>query len=146
MWEMHGLVLGVRARQLSQPRRAFPHHDAQWLAFVPRTKGLIICDALGCRFDRGMPRPTRRHTPTHPDGRPLKITFGEMREMGLRGVLIYCRCGHHVAFGTDRWPDDVRLSDVEPRFVCTACGGRGADVRPDFNWNAKGPIGGMGYR
>jgi hypothetical protein len=83
---------------------------------------------------------------TRPDGRPLKITFGEMREMGLRGVLIYCPCGHHVALGSDRWPDDVRLSDVEPRFVCTACGGRGADVRPDFNWNAKGPIGGMGYR
>jgi hypothetical protein len=31
--------------------------------------------------------PTRRHTPTHAGGRPLKITFGEMREMGLRGVL-----------------------------------------------------------
>jgi hypothetical protein len=22
--------------------------------------------------------------------RPLKITFGEMREMGVRGVLVYC--------------------------------------------------------
>lgn len=29
--------------------------------------------------------PTDAHNPTHPDGRPLKITFGEMREMGLRG-------------------------------------------------------------
>lgn len=28
--------------------------------------------------------------PTHADGRPLKITFGEMRAMGLRGVLVYC--------------------------------------------------------
>jgi hypothetical protein len=27
-----------------------------------------------------MPR-SRRHTRTHADGRPLKITFGEMREM-----------------------------------------------------------------
>ena len=43
-------------------------------------------------------------------------------------------------------PDDVRLSDIEPQFVCTACGKRGADVRPDFNWNVRGPIGGMGYR
>ncbi|MBR0882098.1 hypothetical protein ABIF65_003899 [Bradyrhizobium japonicum] len=93
-----------------------------------------------------MPRPARRHMPTHADGRSIKITFGEMREMGLRGVLIYRPCGHHVALGTARWPDDVRLSDVEPRFVCTACGGRGADVRPNFNWNARGPIGGMGYR
>ena len=34
-----------------------------------------------------MPRP-RRHTTSDSDGRPLKITFGEMREMGLRGVLV----------------------------------------------------------
>jgi hypothetical protein len=26
----------------------------------------------------------------------------------------------------DQWPDDVRLSDIEHRFVCTACGKRGA--------------------
>jgi hypothetical protein len=50
------------------------------------------------------------------------------------------------AISADAWPDDVKLSDIEPRFVCTACGKRGADVRPDFNWNAQGPIGGMGYR
>ncbi|MEY9475160.1 hypothetical protein ABH992_007559 [Bradyrhizobium yuanmingense] len=64
-----------------------------------------------------MPRSTQRHTPTHPDGRPMKITFGEMRAMGLRGVLVYCHGGHEVALRADRWPDDVRLSDIEPR-VC----------------------------
>jgi hypothetical protein len=31
----------------------------------------------------------------------------------------------------DRWADDVRLSDLEPGFICSACGKRGADVRPD---------------
>jgi hypothetical protein len=25
-----------------------------------------------------------------PADRPTKITFGDMREMGMRGVLIYC--------------------------------------------------------
>jgi hypothetical protein len=35
----------------------------------------------------------------------------------------------------DRWPDEMRLSDLEARFVCSACGKRGADIRPDFNWN-----------
>lgn len=78
-----------------------------------------------------MPRP-RHHTPTHADGRPLKITFGEMRQMGLRGVLVYCHCGHNVALSADPWPDEMRLSDLEPRFVCQACGYRGADVRLDF--------------
>ena len=31
---------------------------------------------------------------------PTKITFGEMRGMGVRGVLIYCadyRCSHSIA-------------------------------------------------
>jgi hypothetical protein len=43
---------------------------------------------------------------------PQKITFGEMRS----------------AF----WPDHLRLSDIEDRFVCRVCGKRGADIRPDF--------------
>jgi hypothetical protein len=39
----------------------------------------------------------------------------------------------------------MRLSDIEPRFVRTACGKRGADVRPDFNWKGM-PVAMMGYR
>jgi hypothetical protein len=72
-----------------------------------------------------------------------------MRSSGVRGLLIYCadyRCSHSIAIDADRWPDDVRLSDLEARFACRACGKRGADVRPNFNWIARGPIGGMGYR
>jgi hypothetical protein len=68
--------------------------------------------------------------------RPQKITFAEMREMGVRGILVYCavyRCSHSIAISGDEWPDDLRLSDVEGRFTCSACGKRGADVRPDFN-------------
>jgi hypothetical protein len=80
--------------------------------------------------------------------RPAKITFGEMRASGVRGVLVYCsdfRCSHSVALSAYRWPDEIRLSDLEQRFVCDACGKRGADIRPDFNWQAM-PAGGMGYR
>jgi hypothetical protein len=58
--------------------------------------------------------------------RPQKITFAEMREQkGLRGNLIYCadyHCSHSTAISADRWPDDMRLSDIEPLFVCKACG------------------------
>ncbi|WP_312017048.1 hypothetical protein [Bradyrhizobium jicamae] len=56
---------------------------------------------------------------------PQKITFGDMRSMGVRGVLVYCadfQCSHSLAVMADRWPDDLRLSDVEPRLVCSACG------------------------
>jgi hypothetical protein len=48
-----------------------------------------------------------------------------MRAAGTIGILIYCadyRCSHSVAMSADHWPDDVRLSDIEPRFVCSACG------------------------
>jgi hypothetical protein len=55
------------------------------------------------------------------------------------------RCSDSVAVMADQWADDVRLSDIEDRFTCTACGKRGADVRPDFNWN-KRPVKSMGYR
>jgi hypothetical protein len=80
--------------------------------------------------------------------RQTKITFGEMREMGVRGLLIYCadyRCSHSIAISGDAWPDETRLSDIEERFTCRVCGKRGADVRPDFNWSRK-TIGTMGYR
>jgi hypothetical protein len=70
--------------------------------------------------------------------RQQKITFAEMRSSGVRGLLIYCadyKCSHYIAISGDRWPDDVRLSDLEPKFTCSACGKRGTDIRPDFHWD-----------
>jgi hypothetical protein len=46
-----------------------------------------------------------------------EITFAELRDMGVRGVLIYCadyRCSHSIAVSADHWPDDLKLSDLEP--------------------------------
>ena len=80
--------------------------------------------------------------------RPTKISFGDMRDMGVHGLLIYCadyRRSHSMAINGDAWADDMRLSDLEPRFICQRCGKRGAEVRPDFNWNKK-PMRAMGYR
>jgi hypothetical protein len=48
-----------------------------------------------------------------------KITFGEMRAAGVRGLLIYCsnyKCSHSTAISGDRWPDGVRLSDLGAAF------------------------------
>jgi hypothetical protein len=67
-----------------------------------------------------------------------KITLGEMREMGIRGLLVYCsdyHCSHWTAISGDRWADHIRLSDLEPGFACQACGTKGANVRPDFEWD-----------
>jgi hypothetical protein len=71
---------------------------------------------------------------------PQKITLGEMREMGVRGVLVCCsdyKCSHWGRIIADRWPDHVRLSDLEPLFVCQACGTRPADLRPNFHWEKE---------
>ena len=59
-----------------------------------------------------------------------------MRDFGVREVLVYCRdhrCSHSATISADGWPDHVRLSDIEPRFVCSECGKRGAEVRPKFS-------------
>jgi hypothetical protein len=67
--------------------------------------------------------------------RQQKITFAEMGAAGVRGLLVYCadyKCAHSVTMSADRWPDHIRLSDLEPLFVCQACGQRGADIRPGF--------------
>ena len=72
--------------------------------------------------------------------RPQKIILGEMREMGVRGVLVYCsdfKCSHWGRISADRWPDHVRLSDLESLFVCQACGTRPADLRPNFHWEKE---------
>jgi len=42
--------------------------------------------------------------------REQKIAIGEMREMGVRGLLVYCadyKCAHAVRITADRWPDGV---------------------------------------
>jgi hypothetical protein len=67
--------------------------------------------------------------------RAKEITLGSMRSQGVRGLLVRCSsCAHSVAISADQWPDDLRLSNLEPHFFCQACGQRGADVRPDFDW------------
>jgi len=78
-----------------------------------------------CHYSIGVPR-------------PQKITFGEMRRSGVADILVFCgdfKCAHMVKMSSAEWPDDVRLSDIEDRFLCKKCGGRGADVRPDYSIN-----------
>ena len=63
--------------------------------------------------------------------RPQTISFGEMREMGVRGILVHYadyRCSRSIAVSADHWPDHVRLSDIEGRFVYRACGKGGAET------------------
>jgi hypothetical protein len=73
-----------------------------WLSFVP---------------DR------QNHGPCQPLTRQQKITLGEMRGSGVRDVLVYCsdyRCSNSITISADQWSNDVRLSDIEPQFICHA--------------------------
>ena len=72
--------------------------------------------------------------------RQKKITLGEMRASGVRGLLIYCsdyRCSHWTTMSADKWPDDLRCPIWSRDFICEACGKRGADVRPNFDWEQE---------
>jgi hypothetical protein len=43
--------------------------------------------------------------------RPQKITFADMREQGVRGLLTYCadyRCSDSLTISGDAWPDDLK--------------------------------------
>jgi hypothetical protein len=66
--------------------------------------------------------------------RQQKITLGEMRESGPTRLIVLrpLKCAHSVVISSERWPDHVRLSDLEPKFICQVCGHRGADIRPLF--------------
>lgn len=64
-----------------------------------------------------------------------KITLAEMKQSGAHELIAYCTakgCGHWVIVSADKWSDDVRISDLELRFVCSKCGGKGADIRPHW--------------
>lgn len=66
--------------------------------------------------------------------RPQEITFAYMHSGG-RGPLVYgadYRCAT-----TSRWrrppsTNEIRLSDLEPKFICQNCGERGADGEARF--------------
>jgi len=62
--------------------------------------------------------------------------LGDLRSTGVRDLIVFCqdyRCSHHVKLAADyvdRWPGDIRISQLEPRFVCTTCGMRGSIWSP----------------
>jgi hypothetical protein len=44
--------------------------------------------------------------------RSQKITFAEMREMDVRGILVYCadyHCSHSLCDQQGQWPNDLGL-------------------------------------
>jgi hypothetical protein len=59
-----------------------------------------------------------------------------MRSSCVCGLLVY-RCAHFTKLSADRWPDHIRISDLEPLFVCQACGRSGADYQAGLRLGAE---------
>ena len=89
-----------------------------------------------------------RHRDAHddPPRRPRReryrgppTTLGDIREHGVRRLLVYCTrglyCYHSAIIHADRWPDQTVLLDLNPRLVCTKCGIIGGQIRP--NWGDR---------
>jgi predicted DNA-binding ribbon-helix-helix protein len=63
------------------------------------------------------------------------VTLGSLRQLGVRGLLLICldrKCRHEATMGVDDYPDEIELPSFAPRMVCSKCGGKQIDVRP--NW------------
>jgi hypothetical protein len=73
------------------------------------------------------------------DDEPIRrMTLGNMRQHGVRGLFVTCRqgghrhCGHERAVNLDDGPDDAKVPSFGPRMRCSHCGRLGASPVP--NW------------
>ena len=63
------------------------------------------------------------------------MTLGSLRQLGVRGLLLICvdpRCRHEATMSVDDYADAIELPSFAPRTVCSKCGGKRIEVRP--NW------------
>jgi hypothetical protein len=71
------------------------------------------------------------------------VTLGHIRSHGVRELLVYCNsiaCNHQTTMNADDLSDETVIRPLGARMVCTRCGHRGGDVRPDWS-RAYGPAG-----
>ena len=69
------------------------------------------------------------------------MDLANMRRQGVRGLSVACldhACRHELIFSADDYPGDTELNWFRSRMICSECGGRRVDVRP--NWNEKSPV------
>ena len=63
------------------------------------------------------------------------MTLGSLRQLGVRGLLLICvdpKCRHEATMSVDDYADAIELPSFAPRMVCSRCGGKRIEVRP--NW------------
>ena len=68
------------------------------------------------------------------------VTIESVRSHGVQQLLVYCSgkregdwpCHHEATLQADWFRATETIGDIERRCRCIACGGRKADVRPDY--------------
>jgi hypothetical protein len=61
--------------------------------------------------------------------------MAHLRGHGVARLLVYCgslNCNHKPVMDADQPSDDTAIRPLGDRLVCSRCGHRGADVRPDW--------------
>jgi hypothetical protein len=104
----HGDILGSAVQSA---KLTFVNLLSRGIAFRPRLGWVRRLQAVPFELPPTS-EPTKKWKPATMTERPTKITFAEMRDMGVRGILVYCadyQCSHSIAISGDGWPDDLRL-------------------------------------
>jgi hypothetical protein len=63
------------------------------------------------------------------------VTIDRLRSHDCREFLVYrvaLGCNYRAILNADDLPDKLPIRSLCPRMLCTRCGHRGADVRPDW--------------
>ena len=66
------------------------------------------------------------------------MTLGNLRDLGVHRLLVSCLnpdCRHTALIDVSDYPADMEVPSFGRRAVCSHCGGKRADVRP--NWNEQ---------
>jgi hypothetical protein len=62
------------------------------------------------------------------------MTLGNMRELGVQRLIAYCLndvCRHTVLIDESSYPAETEVPSFGRRVLCTKCGSRRVDVRPN---------------
>jgi hypothetical protein len=65
-----------------------------------------------------------------------EMTAGNMRQNGVRNLLVSCgACRHEALLNVDHMPDDVEIHSLDNRLVCASCGSKNCSLMP--NWRDR---------
>ena len=62
-----------------------------------------------------------------------QMTLANMRSLGVRSITAACACGHDGKADVSQLADDLPVPMVRQRLLCSQCGSRPLDVRPDWS-------------